>query len=68
MRNFVLMLSMAAAMVLAAPTPITSGNTRSADQVEVRDQAKVEKQPRFELPRDVLETTSTSGQASTVCS
>ncbi|KAK7946059.1 uncharacterized protein PG986_010380 [Apiospora aurea] len=61
MKFLVLMLSMAAAAVLAAPTPaVASANTEA---VKV---AEAEKQPtRFELPREVLKDVKADGEMST---
>ncbi|KAK8023551.1 hypothetical protein PG993_011617 [Apiospora rasikravindrae] len=57
MKFLVLMLSMAAAAVLAAPTPaVASANT---------EVVKAEKQPKFELPREVLKDVKTDGEMST---
>lgn len=63
MKFLVLMLSMAAAAVLAVPTPAAA--TANTEVV------RAEKAPKFELPREVLRdvksSDSTDGEMSTVC-
>ncbi|KAK8070405.1 hypothetical protein PG997_010608 [Apiospora hydei] len=61
MKFLVLMLSMAAAAVLAAPTPAVA--TANTEVVKV----EAEKQPKFELPREVLKDVKADGEMSTVC-
>lgn len=63
MKFLVLMLSMAAAAVLAAPTPAPTNQAAAAQVVR----AAAEKAPKFELPREVLRDVKSTDQPSTVC-